>query len=226
VEARKLHEKLAAEFFGSMFLVMAAISSMILFDSVFESPKGIAVFASAVAVAFVLCALIEIFAPFSGAHFNPVVTMVILFEKKIILSTAALFILVQFIGGLAGTVLSHLMFLDEVGNLFTVSAVQRTSYIYFGEVICTFILVFAVLLLVKTKSRKISLIVGFLVGGQFMATSSTMFANPQVTVARMFTNSAAGIRPSDGLIFIAMQVIGALLAYGTYKLFFAKALCD
>jgi glycerol uptake facilitator-like aquaporin len=85
--------ELFAEFFGSMFLVMAAISSMILFTSVFEANKGIAVLANAIAVAFVLCALIEIFGSISGAHFNPVVSMVMILEKKIGKSKAALFIL-------------------------------------------------------------------------------------------------------------------------------------
>ena len=206
-----------------MFLVMAAVSSMILFTTVFDAPKSIAVFANAVAVAFVLCALIEIFGPVSGAHFNPVVTMVMLFEKKIAAPKAALFILFQFAGGIAGTMLSRLMFLREVEVLLSVSETVRNEYIFFGEIFGTFILVLAILLLVKAGSDKIQIVVGFLVGGQLMATSSTMFANPQVTVARMFTNSAAGIRPVDGLIFIAMQIIGALLAYAVYRLIFAKA---
>ena len=214
-------EKLAAEFLGSMFLVMAAISSMILFTSVFESAKSIAVLANALAVAFVLCALIEMFSSVSGAHFNPVVTMVMAFEKNMTSFNAVMFILAQVIGGIAGTVLSRLMFLGEVETLLAVSESVRSGYIYFGEVVGTFILVLAILLLVKTNSNKISIIVGFLVGGQLLATSSTMFANPQVTIARMFTNSAAGIRPIDGLVFIIMQFAGALLAYAVYKLMFS-----
>jgi glycerol uptake facilitator-like aquaporin len=218
--------KLLAEFLGSMFLVMAAISSMILFTSVFEASKSIAVLANAISVAFVLCALIEIFAPISGAHFNPVVTMIMLFEKKIGTLNTALFILLQFIGGIVGTMLSHLMFLGEIDFILSVSDNARSEYVYFGEIFGTFILILAILLLVKARSNKISIIVGFLVGGQLMATSSTMFANPQVTVGRMFTNSAAGIRPIDGLIFIVMQIIGALLAYAVYKLIFAGRYSD
>ena len=214
--------ELIAEFLGSMFLVMAAIASMILFTIVFDAPKGIAVFANAIAVAFVLCALIEMFAPISGAYFNPVVTMIMAFEKKITASKAAIFVLFQFVGGIVGTVFSHLMFFDEVGALLSVSENVRNRYVLFGEIFGTFILVFAILLLVKAGSSKISIVLGFLVGGQLVATSSTMFANPQVTVARMFTNTAAGIRPIDGIIFIAMQVVGALLAYAIYRFAFAK----
>jgi len=214
--------EIASEFLGSMFLVMAAISSIILFSVVFEAPKEIAVLANAIAVAFVLCALIEMFGPVSGAHFNPVVTMIILFEKKVSKVKAALFILFQFAGGIAGTMLSHLMFLDEIGTLLSVSDNIRNDYVFFGEIFGTFILVLAILLLIKAGSGKISIIVGLLVGGQLLSTSSTMFANPQVTVARMFTNTASGIRPIDGLVFIVMQIIGALLAYAVYKLIFAR----
>jgi len=214
--------ELLAEFIGSMFLVMAAVSSMIMFTTVFESHKGVAIIANAIAVAFVLCALIEMFGSISGAHFNPVVTMVMLFEKKIGIVAAALFMLFQFAGGIAGTALSHIMFLDDVGAVLAVSDNTRNEYVFFGEILGTFILVLAILLLVKARSNKISIVIGLLVGGQLMSTSSTMFANPQVTVARMFTNTASGIRPIDGLIFIAMQIIGALLAYVIYRLMFVK----
>ena len=213
---------LAAEFFGAMFLVMAAIAPTIMFIEVLDVPKGMAIVANAIAVAFVLCALIEMFGPVSGAHFNPVVTMIMALEKKIGTGKAVLFVLFQFVGGLLGTVLSHLMFLDTVGTLLAVSDNVQDGYVIFGEVFGTFILILAILLLVKTQSNKISIMLGFLVGGQIMSTSSTMFANPQVTIARIFTNTASGIRPMDAAVFVVMQVIGALLAYGAYRLIFAK----
>lgn len=214
---RVLLGELIAEYLGSMFLVMAAISSMILFCTVFDSTKSIAVVANALAVAFVLFALIEMFAPVSGAHFNPVVTMVMFFNKKISRLKALLYVAVQIIGGITGAIFSHLMFFEKVSGLLSVSQIVRTNYLYFSEVLATFILVLAILVLVRVKSDKIPLVVGFLVGGQLLATSSTMFANPQVTIARIFTDSAAGIRPEDAAVFIIMQIIGATLAYLVYK---------
>jgi len=214
--------ELVAELLGSMFLVMAAIASMILFIDILDAPKGVAIIANAIAVAFILCALIEMFGRVSGAHFNPVVTMIMLFEKKVGALKAAAFMLFQFVGGIIGTAFSRLMFLDEVGTLLAVSDNARNEYVFWGEIFGTFILVFAILLLVKTGSNKISIVVGFLVGGQLMSTSSTMFANPQVTVARIFTDTTSGIRPIDAVIFIAMQIIGALLAYAVYRLAFTK----
>ena len=214
--------ELLAEFIGSMFLVMAAVSSIILFVTVLDSHISVAILANAIAVAFVLSALIEMFASVSGAHFNPAVTMVMLLDKKIRLLKAALFVLFQIFGGIAGTVTSHLMFYNEVGGLIFVSDIVRNEYIFFSEIVGTFILMLAILVLVKIKSSRIPIIIGLLVGGQLMSTSSTMFANPQVTIARIFTNSAAGIRPIDALVFIAMQFIGAILAYGAYKIMFSK----
>jgi len=94
----------------------------------------------------------------------------------------------------------------------------RQKFMFLGDVGS----ILAILLLVKKESSKISVIIGLLVGGQLMSTSSTMFANPQVTVARMFTDTVSGIRPIDGIIFITMQIIGALLAYAVYRLLFTN----
>jgi len=214
-----LTKRLAAEFLGSMFLVMAAVSPIILFGDVFGAPPAIALIADALAVAFTLIALIEIFCPISGAHFNPVVTLVVWLKREMCIKESALYVAVQIAGGFVGIVLTHLMFRDDVGGLLFISEVARDGYNYFGEIVSTFILVFVILMLVKVKSSKASIVVGLLVGGQIMATSSTFFANPQVTIARMFTNSAAGISPTDGLVFIAMQFIGAFLAFAAYKIF-------
>jgi len=209
-----------AEFFGSIFLVMAAISSMIMFAEVFESGKEIAVLANAISVGFVLCVLIEMFAPVSGAHFNPVVTLVMLLDKKITAKKAAIFVLFQFLGGIIGAAFSHLMFFDTVESIFAVSDNVRDGYTYLGEIFGSFILVLAILMLVQAGSKKISLLIGFLVGGQLLATSSTMFANPQVTTARMLSPTASATRHEDAAIFIIMQIIGASLAYFTYRFFF------
>jgi len=214
--------ELSAEFLGSMFLVMAVIAPAIMFTEVLEASAGVTLLANAIAVAFVLCAVIEIFGPVSGAHFNPVVTLVMLFEKKICALKAVLFMLFQFMGGIVGTIFSRLMFRGHVNYVIEISESVRNEYMFFGEIFGTFILVLAVLLLVKAGSNKIGIVVGFLVGGQILSTSSTMFANPQVTVARMFTSTAAGIRPIDGLVFIGLQIGGALLAYAVYRLVFSK----
>jgi len=221
--SNELRNALLAEFIGSLFLIMAAVAPIILFVEIFEIHNGVALLANAIAVSWVLCALIEIFRPFSGAHFNPVVTLAKTLEEKTGFKKAFIYILCQISGGFVGIIFTHLMFFEKFGGVFFISDVERSGAVYFSEVLGTFILVFVILMLghKKVRSTRASIIVAFLVGGQVMATSSTMFSNPQVTLARIFTSSGVGIRPIDGIIFIAMQIIGAFLAYKVYEIFSA-----
>lgn len=209
--------QILCEYLGALFLVMAAISPIILFHQVLEVGIGLAVLADALAVGFILFALIEIFAPISGAHFNPAVSLAMALGGEIGWKQASIYILTQVAGGLTGTVFSHLMFYHKIPKLIAVSEVMRAGGNYFAEILGTFILVLVIFLLVHNQSDKLSLVVGMLVGGQLIATSSTMFANPQVTIARMFTYAAAGVKPFDGAVFILMQIIGALLAVLVFK---------
>jgi glycerol uptake facilitator-like aquaporin len=205
------------EFLGSMFLVIAAVAPMILFVEVFKTDIAIAVLADAIAVGFVLFALIEIFGPICTSFFNPVVTMALAINKEISYQKAIGFIVSQILGGIAGVISVHLMFFNEIPKIIFVSSILRNGGNYFAEFIGTFILVLAIFSLVHQKSDRVSLIVGLLVGGMVLSTSSTMFANPQVTIARIFTYSSAGIRPLDAILFIIMQIIGAYLALIFWK---------
>jgi glycerol uptake facilitator-like aquaporin len=110
------------------------------------------------------------------------------------------------------------MYQDVVNDLFGVSLITRSGGVYLAEILGTFLLVLAILSLSNQRNEKTSIIVGFLVGGLLLATSSTMFANPQVTIARMFTLSAAGISVLDGIIFILMQIVGTLFAVIVWKM--------
>ncbi len=209
--------QILSEYLGSLFLVMAAISPIILFNQVLNAGNALAVLADALAVGTILFALIEIFGPVSGAHFNPAVTLATVICGTMSLKRAALYIVTQIAGGLTGTIFSHLMFYHEIPHVVAVSEISRAGGSYFAEILGTFILILTILLLVQRRSKKISIVVGLLVGGQLIATSSTMFANPQVTLARMFTYSAAGVKPIDGMVFILMQIIGAVLAVLAFR---------
>ena len=212
-----MSSQILSEYLGSLFLVMAAISPIILFHQVLEAGIGMAVLADALAVGFILFALIEIFGPIGGAHFNPAVSLAMALGGKISWKGALIYILAQVAGGFTGTIFSHLMFYHKIPKLIAVSEVTRAGGNYVAEILGTFILVLVILLLVHHQSDKLSLAVGMLVGGQLIATSSTMFANPQVTIARIFTYSKAGVMPVDGAVFILMQIIGAVLAVLVFK---------
>ncbi len=126
--------------------------------------------------------------------------------------------MVQIAGGLCGTICSHLMFSSKIDTLIEVSQVTRDGGSYFSELIGTFILVFTIYSCTRNNSGRTSLTIGLLVGGMLLTTSSTMFANPQVTLARIFTYSIAGISASSAVLFIVAQLIGAILAAGVIKL--------
>ena len=209
----QLGRQLAAEFFGSLILVFTAISPIILGFNVLDTGIGLAVLMDAIAVGFVLFVLIETLGPISGCHINPAVTLAMLSVNKIDGPTAWRYIVVQIIGGLLGTLASHAMF---IGNDFfqwiAVSAVARDGGAFFAEFVGTFTLLVVIFGTVRHQSKQPGLIIGFLVGGFLITTSSTMFANPAVTLARVFTWAMAGVRPVDALIFIVVQIVAALAA--------------
>ncbi len=210
---------------------------------------ALAVLADALAVGFILFALIEIFRPVSGAHFNPAVSIAMFSSGEMKWEQIVTYIPAQIAGGFTGIIFSHLMFYHKIPTVITLSEVTRYGGNYISEllvhesgsfrtsqlvpmrrmgtrkgsgyfrspVLGTFILVLAIFFLTQNASKKTSLAIGFLVGGELLATSSTMFANPQVTFARLFTYSAAGINPFDGLVFVIMEIIGAMLAVMIWK---------
>ena len=109
------------------------------------------------------------------------------------------------------------MFYDHVSKTATVSTIQRSGGTYVAEILGTFILVLCIFSLSHQNSSRVSVSLVVLVAGMLLSTSSTMFANPQVTIARIFTYSDAGIRIYDAIIFIVMQFIGGILAVFMWK---------
>jgi len=212
MESRQIGRKLTAELIGSMFLVIAAISPTILGYNILHAGVPMSVLYDGIAVGFMLFALIEALGPVSGCHINPAVTIAMMMTKDIPLRSGCLYIIVQIIGGMLGIIASHLMFYHVVPTLITISDVTRPFGCYLAEYLGTFLLVMTIYGCMRNKSDRTGLVVGLLVGGSIIATSSTMFANPQVTIARMFTYAIAGIRPTDASVFIIAEILGALTA--------------
>jgi glycerol uptake facilitator-like aquaporin len=208
-----LLQKLSAEYIGSLVLVLTAISPTILCYQVLGGSIAMAVLMDGIAVGFVLFVLIEILGPISECHINPAVTLSMMVSRRMDTKTGVLYILVQFLGGLSGMIASHLMFVHEqFYTLMTISGVVRNGGAYIAEFIGTFMLVLVIYGCISTKSNRAGMIIGLFVGGFLITTSSTMFANPQVTFARIFTFAIAGVRPFDALIFILVEILGALSA--------------
>lgn len=223
-DSNNLGRRLVAEFLGSLLLVFTAISPTILGFNVFGSGVTLAVVMDAIAVGFVLFVLIEILGPISGCHINPAVTIAMLSVKKIKFKPAALYIIVQILGGLVGVLAAHAMFIGyDFFQWTAVSDISRSGGAYFAEFVGTFTLVLVIFGTMAHKSVQAGLIIGFLVGGFIITTSSTMFANPQVTLARVFTWAIAGIRPQDAIVFIVVQIAAAFAAAAVAAYLFPQA---
>jgi len=184
--------------------------TIILFTEVLGANISLSVLADAIAVGFILFALIEVFGPICIAYFNPAVCLAMVVDGRLTWKKGLTYAANQILGGFVGLILAHLMFYQNVPVLLSVSDISRSSGTLVAEVLGTFFLVLAIFSLTTQKSNRTSLVVGLLVGGMLLATSSNMFANPMITLVRMFTYSDAGIRLLDGMVFIIMQIKGLL----------------
>ena len=171
---------------------------------------AIALLGNTIATGAILYVLITIFAPISGAHFNPAVTLVMLALRELSLMGSILYISAQIAGGLCGTFLAHFMFEQEILQL---SGNERSGLAQYGsEVIATIGLVLTILLGRKFRADQVAMLVGLYITAAYWFTSSTSFANPAVTIARTFTDSFSGISISDTPFFIVAQILGAFIA--------------
>jgi glycerol uptake facilitator-like aquaporin len=202
--------KLAAEFLGTMLLLATVVGSGIMGEQLANGNIAIALLANTIATGAILVVLILMFAPISGAHFNPAVTMAFLLRGEISRSSAAAYVVVQVAAGLAGVWLAHAMFeLDIVQT----SATARTgSGQWLAEGVATFGLVATILAVLKSRPEFVAFAVGLYITAGYWFTASTSFANPAVTIARSFTDTFSGIQPGHAPGFIAAQLIGAALA--------------
>ena len=207
--------KLVSEFLGTCLLVCIVVGSGIMATNL--SPDiGVQLLINAVSTVFGLMVLIQLLMPISGAHFNPVVTLVNLIQKNVSISTFIKFSIVQTAGAITGAILANAMF--NLALFETSTKIRSGSNLYLGEVIATAGLILVINLLVsQEKTALIPVMVASWIGSAYFFTSSTSFANPAVTVGRIFSESFAGIAPSSVLQFIAAQIIGALLSLGIFK---------
>jgi glycerol uptake facilitator-like aquaporin len=207
--------KLFSEFLGTCLLVCIVVGSGIMATNLSQD-IGVQLLINAVSTVFGLMVLIQLLMPISGAHFNPVVTLVNLIQKNVSISTFIKFSIVQTAGAITGAILANAMF--NLALFETSTKIRSGSNLYLGEVIATAGLILVINLLVsQEKTALIPVMVASWIGSAYFFTSSTSFANPAVTVGRIFSESFAGIAPSSVLQFIAAQIIGALLGLGIFK---------
>lgn len=203
---------LTGESAGSAGLAAVVIGSGIAAQTLSPGDVGLQLFENAFATALGLGVLIAVFAPVSGAHFNPVVTLVDALLHGRPVQSVATYLPVQILGCITGAVVANLMFgLPAVSWATTDRASWPTL---FAEVIATAGLLTVIFGLVRTgRSHLAAPAVGAYIGAAYFFTSSTSFANPAITVGRAFSDTFAGIAPASVLPFIGAQLVGAVLAW-------------
>ena len=204
-----LSRRLVAEGFGTGLLIISVVGSGIMATNLTDD-VALQLLANAGATVGALIALIMMFGPISGAHFNPIVTAADCVLNGRPWRDLAPYFVVQSLGGTAGAAIANLMFdLDVLGPS---SKVRDGGGIWLGEVVATLGLLLVIFLIGKHRAESVPLAVGMWIGGAYWFTSSTSLANPAVTIARAFSESFAGIAPQSVPMFIVMQLIGLAIA--------------
>jgi len=210
--ALSLGRRAAAEAIGTAFLLTAVVGSGIMAERLAGGNVALALLANAIATGCALFALILVFAPWSGAHFNPVVTLALAIDGEIQWRDVLAYVAAQLAGAILGVWLAHLMFELPILEW---SAHARTGL---GQWSGEFVASFGLLLVIESGRRafaqSLPAAIAAYITAAYWFTSSTSFANPAVTLARSLTNSFAGIAPSDVLGFVACQCLGAAAAVG------------
>ena len=195
-----------------MLLAAAVIGSGIMASRLSPNDVGLQLLENAAATAGALIGLILMFGAVSGAHFNPAVTLVDRMFGTITTTDTILYTIAQIVGGCVGAVIANIMFELDPINISTKS--RSSGALWLSEVVATIGLLLVIHGCVRTgRASAVPFAVGVWIGGAYWFTSSTSFANPAVTVARMLSDSFAGIKPSSAPMFIGMQLVGAVLAF-------------
>jgi glycerol uptake facilitator-like aquaporin len=202
-------KKVTAEFLGSLLLAASVVGSGIMATTLTQD-IAIQLFVNTITTVFMLFVIITLFSSISGAHFNPLVTIVELFYKRVTFQEAALFIVSQIIGTSAGVVIANLMFNRPAIEQSTFT--RSGSYLFLAEIVATTGLILSILLLRhQNKGSMAAVVVPAWIGAAYIFTSSTSFANPAITFARSLSESFAGISIKSVPMFILAQCLGAVL---------------
>ena len=203
----KQKRAIGMEFIGTMILAVAIVGSGHMAANLAQD-GGVKLLINALATALGLAVVIKVGMKTSGAHFNPAVTLVMVILKKISNEVAALYIAAQVMGAILGVGIANLIY--DQSFLKQSSIIRDGSNLFFSELFATAVLVL-IILTFRKKDELIAIYVPIWIFGAILFTSSTSFANPAITIGRVFTNSFTGISLDSVLLFVVAQLIGALV---------------
>jgi glycerol uptake facilitator-like aquaporin len=204
-----LARRLAAEAIGTGLLVATVVGSGIMAAKLAGGNVAVALLGNTIPTGAILVVLITVLGPLSGAHFNPAVSLIMAMRGSLRWGACAPYVLAQIVGGVAGAVLANLMF--DLAALQVAATVRAGPGQWLSEVVATFSLMGAIFGGLRFAPAAIPWLVGLTITAAYWFTASTSFANPAVTIARMVSDTFAGIAPSSALLFIPAQIGGALL---------------
>ena len=205
----KILRKWLAEYIGTATLVCVVVGSGIM-GTKHSKDSGVALLINAFSTIFALALLILIIAPISGAHFNPAVSLVQVLRREMNAVEFLSFVSAQISGAITGAVIANLMFDLQAIQISTNERVTTGTLV--GEVIATAGLITVIFVLVaRSQEKLIPVAVAAWIGSAYFFTSSTSFANPAVTIGRIFSDTFAGIQPGSVIPFIIAQLVGAVL---------------
>ena len=211
----KILRKWLAEYIGTATLVCVVVGSGIMGTNL-SKDTAVALLVNTFSTIFALALLILIIAPISGAHFNPAVSLVQVLRREMNALEFAAFVSAQIAGAITGAVIANVMFDLQAIQISTNERVSTGTLI--GEVIATAGLITVIFVLVaRAQDKLIPVAVATWIGSAYLFTSSTSFANPAVTIGRVFSDTFAGINPASVLPFIIAQLIGAMLGVALVK---------
>lgn len=212
IQPFSLGRRLAAEALGTALLLAIVIGSGIMGERLSGGNVALALLGNTLATGAGLVVLITIFGPLSGAHFNPVVTLVFAIRREMGWQAATSYTAAQLVGAILGVWCAHAMFAESILQVST--KLRDGPAQVFSEFIATFGLIFAILASLRFRPEATPMIVGLYITAAYWFTASTSFANPAVTLARALSDTFAGIAPSRVPGFLIGQVAGALTAAG------------
>ncbi|HEX2840534.1 MAG TPA: MIP/aquaporin family protein [Hyphomicrobium sp.] len=206
----KLAQALSAEALGTGFLLAAVVGSGVMAGRLSGGNEALALLGNTLPTGAILIVLITMLAPFSGAHFNPAVTLVFALKRDLAPGVAAGYVLAQIAGAFVGVLAAHAMF--DLPLLQMSAKVRAGSAFAFSEWVAAFGLMLTILLTLRARPEAVATSVGLYIVAAYWFTASTSFANPAVTLARAFSDTFAGIRLVDVPLFVFAQCAGVICA--------------
>lgn len=216
-----MNMKYISEFIGSFFLVATVVGSGIMGDNLSPNNAAVALLGNTIATGAILFVIIKMFGNISGAHFNPAVSLLFYLRKELELNKLLNYILFQFLGGLLAVFLIHYIFNLELFQISThAMRVEGAPWsLFISEIIATTGLILTILFVRENDESSIAVAVALFITAGYWFTSSTSFANPMVTTARIFTDTFTGINPISVPYYISGQIVGIFLSFLIFKFY-------